>query len=217
MTRARLVVGLLPLALMCSSCEETGRALPLELRAFANARELAAFSLVDHHGRSFDRARLIGHWTFLTFGYVDCPDVCPTTLVNLALLKRSLARDWRGAPPQFVFVSVDPARDSIALLGRYVTSFDPQFLGATGTQEAVDRMHESLSGMHRLGKPRPGRDALYRVDHSALLYVIDPEGRLHAQVAPPYDPAALARRIMDMAQIFAGRWPIATDSVAGTS
>ena len=217
MTRAALAVALLSLVLICGGCEEAGRATPPELRAFENPPELAPFNLVDHHGRPFNGARLLGHWTFLTFGYTSCPDVCPATLAHLAQLRKSLASDWRGAPPQFVFVSVDPARDSIAVLRRYVSAFDPQFLGATGSQEAVNRMHESVGGAHRFGKSRPDHGGHYSVDHSAPFYIVDPEGRLHAQVAPPYDPAALARGIMHMVHTFAERRPIATAPAAGKS
>ena len=195
-----LAAGLLALTLVFGGCMQDSGVTSPELRAFDGVRDLASFRLVDHRGRQFDRARLLGHWTFVTFGFTNCPDICPTMLVNLAEMKRALDSDWKGPQPQFVFVSLDPRRDTIELLAKYVPAFDPHFLGVTGTQDAVDRMHKDFGGAHRLGKPDAARGGYYTVDHSVLLYVVDPDGRLYAQIAPPFDPAAIARRIARIAQ-----------------
>ncbi len=194
-----LAAALFALASLFGGCGQDKSGAVPELRAFDGVRELAPFKLIDHRGQPFDRARLLGHWTFLTFGYASCPDMCPTMLVNLAEMKRALDSDWKGPAPQFVFVSVDPGRDSVELLAQYVSAFNPQFLGATGTQDTLDRMHKDFGGAHRLGKPDAARSGYYTVDHSVLLYVIDPDGRLHAQIAPPFDPAAMARRLTRIA------------------
>ena len=188
------------LALLLGGCERGSSGGTSATQASDGGRSVAPFKLVDHRGQPFDRARLLGRWTFVTFGFTSCPDICPTMLVNLAEMKRALDADWKAPPPQFVFVSVDPQRDNVELLAKYVPAFDPQFLGVTGTQDAVDRMHHDFGGSHRLGKPDAGRGGYYTVDHTVLLYIVDPNGRLHGQIEPPFDPAALARRMARIAQ-----------------
>ncbi len=193
------------LALLLGGCWQGSSGGAPATNASDGVRDVAPFKLVDHRGQQFDRARLLGHWTFVTFGFTSCPDICPTMLVNLAEMNRALEADWKNPAPQFVFVSVDPRRDSVELLAKYVPAFDPHFLGVTGTQDAVDRMHQDFGGTHRLGKPDAGRSGYYTVDHTVLLYVVDPDGRLYAQIAPPFDPAAVARRIARIAQADAER------------
>ena len=171
-----------------------------QVKRFDGVRAIAPFSLTDHRGQRFDRERLIGRWTLITFGFTNCPDACPTMLTNLAEVRKSLPGGWEGPEPQFVLVSVDPRRDTQQVLAQYVPAFDATFLGVTGTQAEVDRVHADFGGAHRI--PR-GASAHYSVDHSVLLYVVDPEGRLHAQIAPPFDPAGVARKIARDARAFA--------------
>ena len=191
-----------------------------QMKPFEGARAIAPFNLTDHHGRAFDRERLMGRWTLMTFGFTSCPDACPTMLTNFAELRQSLVANWTGSEPQFVFVTVDPARDTQAVLAQYVLAFDAAFIGATGTQAAVDRMHTDLGGAHRLpAKKHVHADGKshthYNVDHSVLLYVIDPDGRLHAQIAPPFDPAGVAGQIVRFAKAFASNPSPAAPAVAG--
>jgi protein SCO1/2 len=96
------------------------------------------------------------------------------------------------------------------VLAQYVPAFDPAFLGLTGTQAEVDRVHSDFGGAHRIAAKRrvhshaDGRThEHYTVDHSLLLYVVNPEGRLHAQISPPFDPAGVARTIARHARDFA--------------
>lgn len=194
-----LAAALIALPALLGACTQE-RGAPPEQRALDGARELAAFSLVDHRGREFDRARLLGRWTFVTFGFTSCPDICPTMLVNLAEMRRSLDNGWKGPAPQFVFVSLDPKRDTAELLSKYLSAFHPDFVGVTGTQDAVDRLHKDFGGSHRVGKPDAKRNGYYSVDHSVLLYVVEPNGRLQWEIAPPFDPAEMARRIARMTQ-----------------
>jgi len=188
-----------------------------QIKPFDGAREIAPFSLVDHHGNKFARERLMGRWTLITFGFMSCADACPTMLTNLAELRKSLVADWQGAEPLFVFVTVDPARDTQNVLAQYAPSFDAAFLGATGTQAEIDRLHADLGGAHRIApkaKTHTHADGKahthYMVDHSVLLYVVNPEGRLHAQIAPPFDPVGVAGQIGRFARDFAGSQPAAS-------
>jgi protein SCO1 len=152
---------------------------------------LQPFRLTDQAGKPFTLERLRGHWTFLAIGYTSCPDVCPTTLATFRAL--SLAVNAPGARPgaQFLFVSVDPERDTPERLARYVHYFDPRFLAATGSDAA-------LRGLTRqLGLPYARVEAKdsamgYLMDHSAAIVLIDPRVRFTAIFTAPQDPTTMA-------------------------
>lgn len=131
-----------------------------------------AMNLTTTDGQPLDLAAFEGKVVVLYFGYTFCPDVCPTTLVDLARAKRQLETD----DIQVIMVTVDPARDTPELLGRYLTSFDPTFLGAYGTDPSIAEA-AALYGVFY--QAREGTEATgYLVDHTATLMVIDPEGHL---------------------------------------
>ena len=100
-------------------------------------RDIAAFELADHNGELFDRSRLEGQWSFVFFGFVSCPDVCPTSMSVLGTVDRQLQSSNPELAEQFqgILVSVDPDRDSTETLARYATAFSPRFLGVTGPRE----------------------------------------------------------------------------------
>ena len=96
-------------------------------------RDIAEFELRDHTGAAFDRTNFEGRWSFVFFGFVSCPDVCPTSMAVLGPLTVSFNQGIRvGGTIQGVLVSVDPDRDSLETLGAYATAFSPRFLGVTG-------------------------------------------------------------------------------------
>ena len=100
-------------------------------------RDIAAFELTDHISRTFDRSSINGRWSFIFFGFVSCPDVCPTSMSVLGKVDRQLQASDPELAEQFqgILVSVDPERDSIENLARYATAFSPRFLGVTGPRE----------------------------------------------------------------------------------
>jgi protein SCO1 len=158
---------------------------------FETPRPMTEFSLVDHEGRPFDLARLRGHWTFLFFGFVNCPDVCPTTLATLAEARR-IASDLPAATkPSVVLVSVDPGRDTPDVLGRYVAHFDPSFTGVTGRPESIEALTRDLGVAVILGPPDAGGN--YSVDHSAAIFLVDPQARLAALFGTPHEAPVIAR------------------------
>ncbi len=164
---------------------------------FQESRALPEFALVDQAGRAFGRERLRGHWTFLFFGFVNCPDICPTTLATLASARKALADLPAGERPEVVFASVDPGRDSPESLARYVAHFDPSFTGATGNASAIADLTESL-GVAVIVGPLAVDDS-YSVDHTAAIFLVDPEARVTALFGTPHDTATIAddfRRIV---------------------
>lgn len=154
-------------------------------------RPLPAFALTDQSGRPFGLARLRGRWTFVFFGFVNCPDICPTTLATLAAVEGALADLPAEKRPGVLFVSVDPGRDTPELLGRYVAHFDPAFTGATGSREEIDALSAALGVAVIIGAPEA--DGSYAVDHSAAVFLVDPEARVTAHFGAPHDAGTIAR------------------------
>ncbi len=164
---------------------------------FQESRPLPELALIDQAGRAFDRERLRGHWTFLFFGFVNCPDICPTTLATLAAVRKELADLPAGERPAVTLVSVDPGRDSPEALARYVAHFDPSFTGVTGNADAISRLTESL-GVAVIVGPE-AEDGSYSVDHSAAIFLVDPEARVAALFGTPHQAPTIAsdyRRIV---------------------
>jgi len=134
-------------------------------------RELA---LTGHDGKPRTLADFRGKAVVLFFGYTHCPDVCPTTLVDLAEVMKKLGSD--AARVQVLFVTLDPERDTPEVLSKYVPAFDASFLGLSGDAAATKRTAQEFKIFY---EKRPGSTpSSYTVDHSAQSYVIDPQGRL---------------------------------------
>ena len=166
--------------------------LPLEhATLYSEPPALPAFALVDTAGARFGPERLRGQWTFLFFGFVNCPDVCPTTLAMLADLRRRIAKESTRDVPQVVLVSVDPGRDTPPLLGQYVAHFDPSFTGVTGSAAAIENLTRALGVAVIIGAP--AADGSYSVDHTAAIFLVDPEGRVAALFNTPHEAATIAR------------------------
>ncbi|HUO83052.1 MAG TPA: SCO family protein [Gammaproteobacteria bacterium] len=162
-------------------------------------RPMPELDLLDHQGRPFDRARLAGRWSVLFFGFTRCPDICPATLIALAGASGRLDDLPPGQQPQVVFVSVDPMRDDPGTLARYVPHFDPDFTGVTGELPAVQTLTDALGVAVSYRRQAEGD---YSVDHTAAVFLVDPQARLRAIFTAPHEAAQLAR---DYRRIVAGR------------
>jgi protein SCO1 len=147
-------------------------------------REVADFSLIDQHGRKFDRSNLHGHWSMLFFGYTNCPDFCPSTLAMLAAMEQGLRADSAAVRPQVIFVSVDAKRDTPAQLAQYVPYFDPEFIGLTAADQPKLEAVAKRMGVAVIITPRA--DGSYSVDHSGTIFVLDPDSRLAAVLTGPF-------------------------------
>lgn len=150
-------------------------------------RPIPEFSLLTAAGQPFTNADLQGHWSVFFFGFTHCPDVCPMTLATLNQTARLLAADT----PRFVFVTVDPMRDTPDVLGPYVHYFNPAFTGVTGNQAAIAALTQAL-GIAYTYTPGATPDE-YTVDHSAALLLFNPRGELAAVFTPPHKAETLAR------------------------
>lgn len=156
------------------------------------------FHLSDHNGKARSLADFKGKAVALFFGYTHCPDVCPTTLAGMAEVMKLLGKD--AAKVQVLFVTLDPERDTPALLSRYVPAFYPTFLGLSGDPAATAATAMDFKTFfQKQAGSSPGN---YTVDHSAATYLFDPRGRLRLYVAYGTEPAKIAA---DLKLLLAGK------------
>ncbi|MBK9117966.1 MAG: SCO family protein [Betaproteobacteria bacterium] len=132
------------------------------------------FALTDHAGKPVTLADFRGKAVVMFFGYTQCPDVCPTTLATLSAAMKALGPDADRV--QVLFVTVDPDRDTQTLLAQYVPAFDPRFVGLHGDAAATERVAKEFKVLYQ---KQPGASpGSYTVDHSAGVFMFDPQGRL---------------------------------------
>ena len=146
------------------------------------------FRLTDHNGKVRTQADFRGKAVVVFFGYTQCPDVCPTTLMQIKAVLQQLGADAKRV--QVLFISVDPARDTRELLASYVPAFDPDFLGLFGDAEATARTAKEFRVFYQ--KQAGSTPSSYTVDHTAGSYVFDPQGRARLFVRYGEEGANLA-------------------------
>ena len=161
---------------------------------FPQPRVLPDFNLRQSDGTALVPGELKGHWTLVFLGFTHCPDVCPTTLAELAQAQKQ----WRALPdstrPRLLFVSVDPDRDTPDEIGEYAHGFDPDTLAATADIPALEAFAKSLSLVFAKNPAPDGAPAdQYSVDHSAAIAVLDPQARMAGVIQPPLQPQAIAK------------------------
>ena len=132
------------------------------------------FSLTDHHGQLRSLKDFRGKVVVVFFGFTQCPDVCPTSMQELAEVKAALGAD--GERLQGIFISVDPERDTLELLKAYMENFDPSFLALRPTPEQLPALAKDFKIYYK--KVDGTTPTSYSMDHSAGSYLYDPQGRL---------------------------------------
>ena len=161
---------------------------PLTLRAgtaLLEPRPIADFAFLDEEGLPFERKDLEGRWSLLFTGFTHCPDVCPTTVALMSELRHRTSRD----DLQFVFVSVDPERDTPEVVAAYLAHFDPELVGTTGARAEMERFTSAL-GLAQVRNPGVGDE--YTIDHSTALVLVDPKARIAGYFQAPHQRDALA-------------------------
>ncbi len=133
------------------------------------------FQLVDQSGQTVSEKSLQGKPTIIFFGFTHCPDVCPTALFEMSEILKAMGPD--ASRVNAFFISVDPERDTPAIMKDYLSSFDPGLKGLTGSPEAVA---EIISGYRVYAKKVPLKDGDYTMDHTALIYLMDRDGKFVA-------------------------------------
>jgi protein SCO1/2 len=162
-------------------------------------RAVPALALIDQDGRPFAADELRNGWTFVFFGFTQCPDVCPTTLTLLAQTVRRLADLPPAEQPRVLLISVDPERDAPAVLKPYVTFFDAGFRGATGSPEGVQAAAAAFGvPVQKMPLPNGG----YTMDHGAGVFIVAPDGGIAAYSSPPHTAEGLANDFRAVQQYF---------------
>ncbi len=160
-------------ALTGTGCEVATNRPAFELTDITGAEFGRGFQLTDHTGRPRTLDDFKGKVVAVFFGYTFCPDVCPTTMGELALVMKELGTD--AGRVQVLFITVDPERDTPQLLASYVPAFHPSFLGLYGDAEATARTARDFKVFYKKQQTAGGG---YTVDHSAGTYLYDPAGRI---------------------------------------
>lgn len=163
---------------------------------YPKARTLAPFQLQRADGGTLGNADLHGAWTLVFFGFTHCPDVCPTALATLREIEALKVSRKLALPLKYLFVSVDPERDTPAVLAEYTTYFSPAIVAATASPAAIEKLARDV-GVVFIKVPQV--DADYTIDHSMQLLLIDPDGKLHAMWRPPHIAPLLLEDIVTLA------------------
>jgi protein SCO1/2 len=173
------MLRLLLASLLFFGMRAAGAQSPLKFGVFEPPRPAPDFALQGSDGAELRLSRYRGKVVAIGFGYTSCPDVCPTTLAELAEVRRKLGK--AGKEFQVIYVTVDPERDSVERLRTYVTAFDPTFLGATGTARQLVDVRAAY-GIQVSKQPIAGSQSAYLVHHSSFVYFIDRSGKLRSMM-----------------------------------
>lgn len=145
------------------------------------AASASDFTLIDQSGTPFSLSDLRGRWILLAYGYTHCPDVCPLTLAHLRDVKRLL--DLNQDELAVVFVTIDPERDTVDVIDRYINHFDAEFKGLTGQP---DQIAEAAAAFNvKYAKQASDSTTGYSMQHTAYIFAIDPQFQL--RVTYPYE------------------------------
>jgi len=210
-----LLAAVLGLAMLLTWLLVKPPAPPAELEGVLRSefRPLAPFHLQSRGHGPVDRDSLRGKWTFVFFGYVSCPDVCPNTLHELGAMQTLLEDQSPGLARQVqvLFVSVDPDRDDPERLASYVAYFGPRIIGATAGRGALDRLAQQFGAAYRVEPETvPGE---YQVSHSSAVFLVDPYARLIAAFSQPHYAAAMLAQFRGLVDYYgrAGHRPRAAE------
>ena len=160
---------------------------------------LSEFQLTDHKGKPFTNQDLKGNWSFIFFGYSHCPDICPTTLALLNSFYKKLGTSDKHTleDKRVIFITSDPIRDTVDVMADHVEYFNPDFIGLTANDiETLKTLGEEIGVIFDYEETETHElitdyslltpDADYSVEHNASIFIIDPKGRLVADILPPH-------------------------------
>ncbi len=163
---------------------------------YPEPRPLPAFALDGGDGKVLDAAALRGRWSLVFLGFTHCPDICPTTLAQLAQAEKLLVDLPEAQRPRIVFISADPERDTPAKTADYARYFSPGALGATADHARLEPFVRSL---HMVYAKSEGANGEYSVDHTAYIALLDPQVRHVGMIRPPLDAAKIASDLRTLA------------------
>lgn len=165
-------LSILLLLLLLAGCEKPNRPASFHASDISAMFTQADFRLADHNGKTRTLADFRGKAVALFFGYTHCPDVCPTTLGDLAQAMKILGKD--ADKVQVLFITVDPERDKPEMMAQYVPAFHPSFLGLSGDEQATAQAAKAFY----VGYEKRPTSSGYNMDHSVGTFLVDPKGRV---------------------------------------
>jgi protein SCO1/2 len=153
----------------------------------------ARYLLMDANGRAVSNEDFPGNFQLITFGYTFCPDICPTTLAEMSVIMEKLGKASDRLQP--LFITVDPERDTPAVLRDYTVFFHPRIVGLTGSPALVKRAADNFKVRYEIAREPGSPREQYAVDHSAGMYLLGPDGRYIRKFAYATPPADIAETI----------------------
>lgn len=157
-------------------------------------RNVSDFSLLNQQKQPFTQQNLKGQWTVMFFGFTSCPDICPTTMTNLAKWYQILEQKGARNLPQVILVSVDPERDTPDHMKKYIHAFNPKFMGVTGKISTIDRLTKEVGVAYMKMAKKESTDPMdYGIEHSGTLMLFNPEGKLQGFFTTPHDLEKIAQ------------------------
>lgn len=162
----------------------------LEIDWATTPREISQFELKVENN-AFTNRSLLGRWNIVLFGYLHCPDICPTGLMQMSKLAKQLSNTTLKDKVQFIFVSVDPNRDSTEALKQYVQYFNSDFLGATGEHQALKKFTSELGVHYEIVDD----NSEYSVAHSVHFSLIDSDGFYRGRIQPNFNSEELIKEL----------------------
>lgn len=169
-------------------------------------RLIKDFTLQNSDGKSLTAKNLKNHWTFLFFGFTRCGYVCPTSMTALKQVYADLQKNSAIPKPQVVFISIDPERDDAARIHHYVTSFNPDFIGATGNKTALNQLTSQLGILYMkiIHTGQKEKTDNYDIDHTGSILLVDPDGELIAVFSMPHQAEHIAKDYVAITSHYAG-------------
>lgn len=181
---AYLLVALGALALGFFAYQYLVMPKPLQLiNTFPKLNPVVAFEAKTHENETFTEKDFIGKWSIVFFGFTACPDICPTTMMDMNQVQKGLDAKWQE-DTRFVFISVDPERDTVEKLAKYVPAFNPEFIGLNMDLNQTREVTKNLGVAFMKTSSHDGNPDNYSVDHTARWFILDSLGRRFALINP---------------------------------
>jgi len=177
----------LRLMLACLLLWSAHSALALDIKGDLMKKPVAIgdFTLTDQDGNPYTQNALKGKWSLVYFGFTNCAHICPVHMLQLSKFYLQLEENAtpKAELPQVVFISVDPARDTPEKVKLYVKNFHKDFIGLTGDEKQISTLESFFSTQHKANIAINGQ---YQVNHSALVYLVNPQQQMVASFYPPF-------------------------------
>lgn len=164
---------------------------------FPVAKTIDNFTLTNQMGNQVNLDLFRHNWSLVFVGYTHCPDICPTTMAVMSEVTGYM-KEENIEPPQIIFLSIDPERDTAELLKDYVTYFNPDFTGLTGQKTEIDRLTRQLNAVYQKAPGLSGKitDDDYLMDHSSALMLMNPDAKLQSVLTAPHTPGTIIESIL---------------------